>query len=367
MRKPLLTAIATLVLSASALAAPGATAHAPTADRTGPAVEATPHAPARRVAVSTVAYDLGDRAYRHPDVVGYEDGKPVRMELAGVVHHPARMGRTRHPLVMMVHGSWWTCVDVAAGEPTGEWPCPAGRRVLRSNRGYDYLGRALARRGFVVVSISANAINAHVLGDSDYFGRAHLLNRHLQMWRRLAATGTGPLAGAFTDPRTGDRARPRFHGRLDLHRVGTLGHSRGGKAVMWHAADRHRSAWPAGVQVRAVLGLAPVYFVPPGGSAADTRVTRVPFKIVTAACDGAVSDDAGRDYVADTRGRNPDASWVRLPGANHNHFNTAWSPGRIGGYDDARRGCRRPTSADEQRHQAVREIVPFFVRNLAPR
>jgi predicted dienelactone hydrolase len=112
-----------------------------------------------------------------------------------------------------------------------ERPCDRGA-PFPSYRGYDYLGAALARRGFVVVSISVDSIN---MTSFDYGDRARLINKHLDLWRQLAA-GRGPL-----EPVLG-----RLGEHVDLGNVATMGHSRGGKGVMWQASDKHRAEVPAG-------------------------------------------------------------------------------------------------------------------------
>ncbi|WP_275292415.1 hypothetical protein [Amycolatopsis sp. La24] len=295
--------------------------------------------------VGVVEYSLGDQAFHDPTV-------SVPMELAAVVHYPRDLGGRPHPLIVQEHGSWWSCVDPIAKTPGGDWPCPPGQRSLPSFRGYDYLGEKLAERGFIVVSISANAINAHLLGDEGYYSRAHLVNKHLELWRDLAR-GEGPLA----------RTLGRFRGHVDLSRVGTMGHSRGGKGVMWQASDKHTPEWPAGVRIRAVVPLAPVYFNSTEDDNSDVLVTRVPFKVVVGTCDGAVRT-VGLQYVKDAEGRNPDVSSVTLTGANHNFFNTEWSPGKIGGEDDAPADCVGKLSPGQQRGDAVREIVSFFASRL---
>lgn len=318
----------------------------------------------RHSRVSTATYNLGDGAFVDPQVTYFDNPrKVVRQELTAVVHYPTHLGREKHPLIMVVHGSWWTCVNRSSRKPTNEWPCAKGTQPLRSNRGYDYIGRSLARRGFVVVSISTNAINAHVLGDADYVGRAHLLNKHLNMWQRLVNRGAGPLRGAFIDPRTGRRVHPRFRGHVDTRDVGTIGHSRGGKAVMWQASDKHRSEWPPRVRVRAVLPLAPVYFTPPGENNRNTLVTKIPFKVITSTCDGDTGE-VGTEYVDEAADLNPGASLTRIVGGNHNFFNTRWSPGQIGGKDDGTRPCAGKLTAAQQRRQTKRIVVRFFEKEL---
>jgi hypothetical protein len=184
----------------------------------------------------------------------------------------------------------------------------------------------------VVVSISVDAIN---MTSFDYGDRARLINEHLRLWQQLAVAGGGPLAGRFVDPGTGRPVAPAFTGHVDMSRVGTLGHSRGGKGVMWQASDKHRGEWPAGVRVRAVLGLAPVKFDDPEGDHSDTLITTLPFTVVTGSCDGATGED-GRQYLDDVTGRNKVTDYsVSLHAANHNYFNTAWTPPAQFGEDDS--------------------------------
>jgi hypothetical protein len=321
-----LTAAAALLLTAGLLAAGGrapAAANAPKTDgRWG--VEAT----------AAAQYDLGDTAFtdRRSGTVS---------ELRAVVHYPRRLSGRRLPLVVMAHGSWWACDK----EDAQTWPCPAGSRPFPSYRGYDYLGQELAARGFVVVSISADGIN---MTSFDYGDRARLINEHLRLWQRLADGGGGPLKGRFTDAATGRPVAPAFTGHVDMRRVGTLGHSRGGKGAMWQASDKHRGEWPTGVRVRAVLGLAPVKFDDPEGDHSDTLITTLPFAVVTSGCDGAVREH-GQEYLDDAAGRNTRADFsVSLRNANHNYYNTAWTPPAPLSDDDSTCPDRELTPAHQQ-------------------
>ncbi|MEV6007128.1 alpha/beta hydrolase [Streptomyces sp. NPDC051976] len=288
--------------------------------------------PAAPSATATATYDLGDTTFTDPQ-------SGTVSEVRAVVHYPRHLSGSL-PLIVMSHGSWWACDSKDADT----WPCPAGSHPYPSFRGYDYLGQELAARGFVVVSISADGIN---MTSFDYGDRARLVNEHLLLWKQLAGGG-GPLKGRFTDPATGRPVAPAFTGHVDMQRVGTLGHSRGGKGVMWQASDKHRGEWPSGVRVGAVLGLAPVKFDDPEGDHSDTLITQLPFAVVTGTCDGAVGE-AGQEYLDDVAGQNTHTDYsVSLHNANHNYYNRSWTPPASLGEDDSTCPAQELTPAHQQ-------------------
>jgi dienelactone hydrolase len=278
--------------------------------------------------------------------------------LPAVVHHPT--GGGAHPLVLMLHGHFASCAD-ADGEYADQfrWPCAAGIDPIPSYRGYDYLGRSLAQQGFVVVSINANDINGGKYTGDDFAARAARINEHLRAWQELSASG--PLA--------------KFAGlKVDMTNVGVLGHSKGGRAVAEHSSDAFRN-WPAGVRVRAAVALEPI---PSGGS---TAISDIPFMTVIGACDR-VSNPAARQYFEDS-GRNNTAPLhlITVPGANHNFFNTTWSPssGEVNARDDAPHdgvapGNCRTTDASQAEQKQLTEaeqrrvgdgyLTAFFQRYL---
>ncbi|MEU3711162.1 alpha/beta hydrolase [Streptomyces catenulae] len=284
-------------MAAAAVAAVGTACSGPRPEAVGPA-RISDEAGTKQVAQLT--YDLGDTAYAPPGPAG------GRTELRAAVTYPRQLGKGKHPLVMMVHG--WADTCAAGDDPVRPyaWPCGKGARPVDNYRGYAYLGRALAEKGYIVVSASANGIQAHEQ-DQGHLARSALLDRHLEMWRQLA-DGKGPLQklGQFTD-------------HVDLHRVGTLGHSRGGGGVLEQALDSHKPL--PGVTIRGTVALAPALN---GIDAGKERITRVPVAVVAGTCD-AMWDDS-KIALTMTAG-NPHASHHAVTGANHNFFNTVWTPG----------------------------------------
>ncbi|GIJ48408.1 hypothetical protein Val02_52940 [Virgisporangium aliadipatigenens] len=306
-------------------------------------------------AVTALTYDLGDTAFPIPD----SDGAA---ELRGVVRFPSRLPAGKLPLVLLLHGQNRSC---ALTEGDATWPCPAGVPEFPSYRGYDYLGEALARDGFVVVSIAAGGIN-HFMGVSPQ--RAALINKHLALWERFTSTGGGDLAGRFTDLATGRAAKPPLRGHVDLTRVGTLGHSVAGEGVMRHASDKYRGDWPPGVRVRGVVPIASRYFnydnidddgVSPDRDVSGVLVTGMPFAVVSATCWGS-GDEA---YFRNARGRTQQPAFlVRLVAGNHNHFNTVWSDATDfpNGDDSTCPADPRRPSAQAQRDFAVTYLRAFY-------
>ncbi|GAB3200288.1 hypothetical protein GCM10027062_19330 [Nocardioides hungaricus] len=303
-----------------------------------PAPAAAPQRDAQR-RVQVYDYDLGDAAFRVPGFNAITaNGMPAErlapLELTGRVYAPAGAAGQRLPLAVLAHGLFWTCANDATGKLAPVWPCRGRMTSIRSDRGYDYLGRTLAARGMVVVSVGMNGVNAGEMGEVGDRARGQVVYQHLRMWRRLVRTGAGPLAGAFTERGTRRPANPDFRGAVDLRNVGLLGHSRGGRGVMWAAADVQRDRVPRGVRLRAVFGMAAAE--PPflDRRARRLRVSRVPVMTWIGGCD-ATGDDSYNRLAR--RGDNPVNIAITVAGANHNNLNERWAAesGRPGGTDDA--------------------------------
>lgn len=288
--------------------------------------------------VTRTTYNLGERVFQPSEL-------NRKVELIANVHYPAGLPDGPYPLVVFMHGNHSTCFKER--RTTFRWPCPDEWRPLPNFRGYDYIGSRLASYGFVVVSVSANGINVagSRLDDTGMRQRGEVIDRHLELWRDWSTVGGGPFGDTFV-------------GKIDLTRIGTMGHSRGGEGVVWHKIVDDERADPFGVD--AVLALAPVDF---------TRVTinRVPFAVMLPYCDGDVSDLQGVHFFDDSRYEVPGDPTPKhsltVMGANHNFFNTVWTPrGEYpGGFDDGRwSDCEERLTPIQERQVGRAYIVSFF-------
>jgi hypothetical protein len=196
-----------------------------------------------------------------------------------------------------------------------------------STPGYLYLCELLASHGIVAATIDVNFLNGG-FGENDARAIVHL--EHLKQFRTWNNTATHPL-----------------HAKVDLNRILIVGHSRGGEAV-GHASFFNRLASIGGVNLdglapfflgpyrfglSAVAAIAPTdrQFIPVSGP----TVVPDPYYIIHGSKDGDVFDFQGyhtyeRAHAVDLA--NPTVSsgkfkamlWVHK--ANHNCFNSVWSP-----------------------------------------
>lgn len=289
--------------------------------------------------VTKRVYDLGDEVFQPSGLGG-------KVELIADVHYPKGLPAGPYPLVLFLHGNHSSCYR---GHRSGySWPCRDGWTALPNYEGYDYIAERLASYGYVVVSVSGNGVN--VLGsrleDTGMRQRGEVLERHLELWREWSTTGGDPFG-------------TRFVGKIDMDRIGTMGHSRGGEGAVWQViVDRER---PDPFGIDAVLPLAPVDF---------TRVTvnDVPMAVMLPYCDGDVSDLQGVHFFDDARylvpGDETPKHTVTAFGANHNFFNTVWTPssGYPGSFDDGTRRCEDRLRPIQERRAGAAYIVSFFRR-----
>ncbi|HYJ70588.1 MAG TPA: hypothetical protein VEX15_23280 [Nocardioidaceae bacterium] len=255
------------------------------------------------------------------------------------------------PLVLFLHGRHVACYG--RGD-NGSWPCHGQSKPVPSQLGYDYLQRMLASQGYATVSIAANAINQQdwVSPDGGASARSALVRHHLKLLSQWAV----------------DPDRPRWFGEIDLDRVVLVGHSRGGEGVDQAVIDTTAAA-PYRIEGQVLIG--PVDF-------AYQTAGYMPTVVLLPYCDGDVYDLQGQRYVDAAGTLTADdptlRSSVLMRGANHNFFNTEWTPGisqapsNDDWYDQQHPLCGRkasPTrlSAAEQR-RAARTFIGAAVQGF---
>jgi hypothetical protein len=210
-------------------------------------------------------------------------------------------GKGRIPLAVLVHGqhqSW------------------QGGGEVRNHDGYKFLQDHLAKQGIASVSVDTNAAN--------FFGS--LVDMRANMI--LAAIET--LRTMDKDPAS------RFHDRLDFDRIGLMGHSRGGDAVVQAALFNRGNTH--GV-IKAVASLAPTDFT---GALADGSKRNVMdaatagfYFVLYGGLDGDVSGYGGVLGFGGTGFRHYDRAtapkaMVYVPFCDHNRFNDIWSADESG-------------------------------------
>jgi len=310
----------------------------------------------------------------------------IRGELQGKIYLPDTGGA--RPVVLLLHGRHTSCSTGTT--PPERWPCGPTQINIPSFAGYDDTARALASHGYAVVSIAANAINSNdnqLALDQGAQARGQLLLDTLTMLKKAsegapvsyfdaqtqkdvtladALANQAPLPG-LTEATEG-LSPAQLVGRFDFSKIGMMGHSRGGEGVTSAATLNQglENPW----NITSILPLAPVDF-------ARMTVPNVAMNVILPYCDGDVSNQQGQHMLDDSRyafGDDALRSGVWVMGANHNFFNTVWTPGKYAysvsddwgnSYqNDAVCGMNSPTSirlsADEQYDVGTAYMAGWF-------
>ncbi|WP_406054501.1 hypothetical protein OG462_04025 [Streptomyces sp. NBC_01077] len=276
-----------------------------------PANRVDPGVPGRYRTVSG-EYDL--KSVRLP-------GFPEPVEMRATVVGPADAPGKR-PVALFLHGRHGTCYTPGTEDVTGDWPCAAGSKPIPSHQGYLRAQRLLASQGYVTLSISANGINGqdYRADDGGAQARSSLIRLHLARW------------ADWSTNRAAAPAAVRRASAADLSRVLLVGHSRGGEGVNRAAldslspapADQDGYRGPVRWKIRGTVPIGPTIF-------GNNPAPDVPSMTILPGCDGDVSDLQGQNFVDGTRGVSRGAalhSAVYVVGANHNFFNSEWTPGQ---------------------------------------
>lgn len=256
-------------------------------------------------AATTGAYGVSENEYQfgRMTVVDNKNGDSYETDIHGYIQYPEGEAGP-FPLVLFLHGRHGTCYD---GRGIDDDDC---ENPIPSYRGYQYISENLASHGYAVISVDANDINDHDSGpsngDTGALARAMLVVRHLDEFRAINQAGGNGLDNLM--------------GKLDMSRIGIMGHSRGGEGV--NQTVLYNRAQPEPHNITAVFALAPTDY--------NTQtVSNVNFLSLAGYCDGDVEDLMG-NFAYDTSryavDNDPYAKFQLIPmGANHNYYNTVWT------------------------------------------
>ena len=265
-----------------------------------------------------------------------------------------------YPVALFLHGRHASCDTDGAGPGLiGNFgPCVQANRIP-SHEGYNYIMEKLASQGVFCISISAHDIQPG-LGIWDYNARGRLILKFLDKLRDWTT-------GASPDP------FGLFNGQIDMSKVALSGHSRGGEGVA--AANVLNATWPAPHSIVAVNAIAPT-----DQDGAQDYVPTVPYFLLQGARDGDLSTMQGfrtydHAFPQGMLNRKPKAA-AYVYGANHNYYNTIWTPTAdlgspnpwAGSVDDCNNAatvnqpliCQLKQTAAVQRQVALSTITAFF-------
>ncbi len=224
--------------------------------------------------VGSLEYDDGARkgsVYYPAEDDG--DSQPFNKRLA-------KLGRV--PIVFMAHGNHSTA------DP--------------SYLGYDYFQRDLAKMGIIAVSIDCNALNGGGLSVQNIEDRADLIIDNISYFQGLDG-----------DPGS------VFNKHIDFARLGLMGHSRGGDAIVTTGSV---ISLP-GVTIKSGLALAPTNARFMVGALPTIQPQGYAFMTILPAGDGDVRDNNGAQFY-DQATPGPFKSQLYVHYTCHNFFNRQW-------------------------------------------
>lgn len=246
------------------------------------------------------------------------------IDVWGTVWYPEDLTGGPLPFVLLLHGNHGICrapgTQIDGGTTTFPPFCPPGTIQTPNHSGYEYIATRLASLGYIVASINVNAINIRANGNPE---RGVAVMEHLRYWQ------------VWNSPLGGEPFGTLFSGKVDLSNVGLMGHSRGGEGVRAALEFNRQAGRPFGI--KGIIEIGPVDF---GRTTSPTAITTgnpvynatdTAFSVLLPSCDADVSDTQGM-RVFDRATRIIEAaqpaikSQLYLLGANHNFFNSEWTP-----------------------------------------
>lgn len=262
------------------------------------------------------------------------DGKALPLNAR--VWYPG--GKGPYPLVLIVHGN----------------------HLDRdySDHGYEYLGRLMASRGFIFVSVDENFLNASwsnifrsLKEENDC--RAWILLKHLELWERW----------------NNDTVNP-FYTKADLKNIALIGHSRGGEAVAIAAAFNQLPLYPDdatvkfdfGFKMKSVIAIAPVdgQYKP---ARTGTFFNNVNYFVLQGSHDMDMQSYHGARQFQRIKFTDDDfhvKAGLYIWGANHGQFNTVWRRNDVG-YPGIALYNRKQLMPEEDQKKIAKVYISAFL------
>jgi hypothetical protein len=239
-------------------------------------------------------FPVGTKDYNGGTIQATSDGQTYAVK--GSVYYPAQSDGSGIPFNQrLANVSPAPIVFLAHGNHDPSFP---------SYRGYDYFQQQLASMGIIAVSVDLNQTNGGTFGAGNIRTRAELIIASIEYFQSLNVGGD-----------------PIFGSHIDFAKVGLMGHSRGGEAVV---VVPEIITLP-GVSIRGVLSLAPTDFGASSGAPHGYA-----FMTILPAADGDVRDNDGAKFY-DQATPDPFKSQLYVYYANHNYFNRQWLNDDTGG------------------------------------
>jgi dienelactone hydrolase len=164
----------------------------------------------------------------------------IKLQVRGSMWQPENYPG-KSPLLLFVHGNHGECDSGTAPECT---------IFKRNDEGYAYMARNLASWGYTVVSLDQDQL----MSRQDGLGKGMHARRLLilAMLDKIKAADEAPLTGE------GENVGDKLVGKVDMTRIGLMGHSRGGDAVASFVL--YNQTLPVGQRfpLRGVVSIAPV-------------------------------------------------------------------------------------------------------------
>ncbi|MFU1795772.1 MFS transporter [Paenibacillus azoreducens] len=264
---------------------------------------------------------------------------PDAMPLNGLVWYPD--GEGPFPLVIAVHGNHLM--------------------TEYSDPGYEYLGRLLASRGYIFVSIDENFLNTSPFDDllilnvlkNENPARGLLMLEHLKTWEAWSKQAGGP-----------------FRGKVDMNNIALIGHSRGAEAIAIAAAYNRLNAYPEDGNIKFDYHFNIGSLIAIGGTDQQYKPAGQPIRLrdmnylaVHGAHDMDVDSFAASNQyqrIDFTQGDDRFKAAVYIYGANHGQFNSVWGRKDTVGPGNKVYNTKQLMSEAEQQ-QAAKVLISSFL------